>query len=171
MPRIAIVFAAGFLAVLLGHQPTVAALNALGIAPAGFTPYSLDPVPPLGVPSVISKAFWGGLWAIVLNLVLARSTGLTYWLGWIILGAVALSLVAIFVVAAAQGSAGPRVFRALPLCGSRQRRLGSRHGAAAQFVGPALTQTSFCDVFSIVCLTRCAEQGTFGRMSISRGKK
>ncbi len=37
MPRIAIVFAAGFLAVLLGHQPVVAALNALGIAPAGFT--------------------------------------------------------------------------------------------------------------------------------------
>lgn len=103
MPRIAIVFAAGFLAVLLGHQPMVAALSALGLAPAGFAPYSFDPVPPLGVPSVISKAFWGGLWAILLDLILARSSGLTYWLGWIILGAVALSLVAIFVVPQLKG--------------------------------------------------------------------
>lgn len=107
MPRIAIVFAAGFLAVLLGHQPVVAALNALGIAPAGFTPYSFDPVPPLGVPSVISKAFWGGLWAIVLDFVLARTSGLTYWLGWTILGAVALSLVAIFVVPPLKGAPIP----------------------------------------------------------------
>lgn len=103
MPRIAIVFAVGFLAVLLGHQPVVAALNALGIAPPGFTPYSFDPVPPLGVPSVISKAFWGGLWAILLDLFLARTSGLTYWLGWTILGAVALSLVAIFVVPLLKG--------------------------------------------------------------------
>lgn len=103
MPRIAIVFAAGFLAVLLGHQPTVAALNAFGITPPGFTPYSFDPVAPLGVPSVISKAFWGGLWAIVLDLVLARSSGMTYWLGWTILGAVALPLVAIFVVPPLKG--------------------------------------------------------------------
>lgn len=114
MPRIAIVFAAGFLAVLLGHQPTVIALNTLGLAPAGFPAYSLDPVPPFGVPTVISKAFWGGLWAIVLDLVLARSSGLIYWLGWIILGAVALSLVAIFVVPPLKGAPVPAFAQLFP---------------------------------------------------------
>ena len=107
MPRIAIVFAAGFLAVLIGHQPMAAALDALGLAPAGFPPYSLDPVPPLRVPTVISKAFWGGLWAILLDLILRRSSGASYWVGWTVLGAVALSLVAIFVVPVLKGKPVP----------------------------------------------------------------
>lgn len=115
MPRIAIVFAAGFLAVLIGHQPTVAALNELGLMPAGFTPYSFDPVPPLGVPSVISKAFWGGLWALLLDLVLARSSGLSYWAGWTILGAIALPLVAIFVVPPLKGLPVPPFADRMPV--------------------------------------------------------
>ena len=115
MTRIAIVFTAGFLAVLLGHQPMVAALNAFGVMPAGFPPYSFDPVPPLGVPSVISKAFWGGLWAILLDLVLARTSGATYWAGWTVLGAVALSLVAIFVVPVVKGVPVPPFADRMPL--------------------------------------------------------
>ena len=107
MTRLAVLFAAGFLAVLLGHQPMAAALNALGLAPAGFAAYALDPVPPLGVPTVISKAFWGGLWAIVLDIILARSSGASYWIGWTVLGAVALSLVAIFVVPPLKGKPVP----------------------------------------------------------------
>lgn len=108
MTRIAIVFTAGFLAVLLGHQPMVAALNALGVIHS-FPTYSFDPVPPLGVPSVISKAFWGGLWAILLDLVLARTSGATYWVGWTVLGVVALSLVAIFVVPVVKACRCPRL--------------------------------------------------------------
>ena len=28
-------------------------------------PYAFRPVPPLGVPAVLSAAFWGGVWGIV----------------------------------------------------------------------------------------------------------
>lgn len=115
MRRILICFIAGFLAVLLFHQPVVAALNAAGMMPKGFTPYSLDPVPPFGVPTVVSKAFWGGLWAILLDFLLARTTGQTYWAGWIILGALALSLVAIFVVPALKGGATPSFTERMPV--------------------------------------------------------
>jgi hypothetical protein len=115
MNRIAIVFAAGFLAVLIGHQPMVAALNALGLMPPGFVPYSFDPVPPFGVPSVISKAFWGGLWAILLDVVLARASGVSYWAGWTILGAIALPLVAIFVVPPLKGLPVPPFADRMPV--------------------------------------------------------
>lgn len=115
MPRTAIVFAAGFLAVLIGHQPMVAALNALDLMPAGFVPYSFDPVPPLGVPSVISKAFWGGLWAVMLDLILGRARGFGYWAGWTILGAIALPLVAIFVVPPLKGLPVPPFADRMPV--------------------------------------------------------
>lgn len=115
MRRILICFIAGFLAVLLFHQPTVAALNAAGLMPAGFPPYSLDPVPPWSVPTVVSKAFWGGLWAILLDLVLARTRGAAYWAGWTILGGLALSLVAIFVVPALKGAPTPSFAERMPV--------------------------------------------------------
>jgi hypothetical protein len=115
MSRILICFIAGFLAVLLFHQPVVAALNAAGMMPKGFPPYSLDPVPPLGVPTVVSKAFWGGLWAILLDFVLARTSGPAYWAGWIILGGVALSLVAIFLVPTLKGAPTPSFAERMPI--------------------------------------------------------
>lgn len=115
MTKLLICFVAGFLAVLLFHQPVVAALNAAGTMPKGFQAYSLDPVPPLGVPAVISKAFWGGLWAIALDLLLARTSGQIFWAGWIILGALALSLVAIYVVPPLKGAAPPPLAERLPI--------------------------------------------------------
>ena len=63
---IALGFAAGFLAVLLFHQPVIGILRALGLVAS--QPYSLAAVGPLGVPRVISLAFWGGIWGIVLAL-------------------------------------------------------------------------------------------------------
>src|SRR5262249_45755596 len=62
-------------------------------------PYSFDPTSPLHVPQVISLAFWGGLWGILLWLVLrtARSSS-QYWLWALILGALGPSAVALFVV-------------------------------------------------------------------------
>lgn len=115
MARLVACFIAGFVAVLMFHQPMVAALNALGLMPAGFAVYSLDPVPPWGVPTVISKAFWGGLWAILLDLLLARTSGQTYWASWTILGGVLLSLVAIFVVPALKGVPAPPFAERMPL--------------------------------------------------------
>lgn len=115
MPRVIICFIAGFIAVLLFHQPVVALLNETGLMPKGFAPYSLDPVAPFGVPTVVSKAFWGGLWAIALDLLLRGTTGPRYWAGWIILGAVALSLVAIFVVPMLKGGNIPPFAERMPL--------------------------------------------------------
>ena len=53
-------FAAGFLATLLFHQGLVAILHAAGACPRKA--YDLSPTKPLGIPFVLSLAFWGGLW-------------------------------------------------------------------------------------------------------------
>lgn len=101
--RLAWGFAAGFLAVPTFHQIALLLLHLAGIAPA---PWSMAPVPPLGVPAVLSASFWGGVWGIVLALVaprFGRSVG--YWLGCIVFGAVALTLVAWFVVGPLKGAA------------------------------------------------------------------
>jgi len=95
---LALGFLAGFLATLIFHQSAWYALVEAGVIPADKPAWPLDPIPPFGVPSVISKAFWGGLWGAGLALFLARLAGPGYWLAWIVTGAVALSLVAIYVV-------------------------------------------------------------------------
>ena len=66
--------------------------------------WRLTPVPPFGVPAVLSAAFWGGLWGIVLTYLAPRfGRGAGYWLGCILFGAVALTLVAWFVVLPLKG--------------------------------------------------------------------
>jgi flagellar biosynthesis protein FliR len=96
-------FIAGALATLVFHQSVWFALNTAGIIPADRPAWPLDPIPPLGIPAVVSKAFWGGLWGAMLALFLARVEGAGYWLGWILVGAVAPSLVAIYVVPMIKG--------------------------------------------------------------------
>jgi hypothetical protein len=95
-------FVAGFVATLVFHQVALLILHLAGIVPA--TPWNLSPVPPLGVPAVISAAFWGGVWGIILALLapgLGRGAG--YWIGCVLFGAVALTLVAWFVVGPLKG--------------------------------------------------------------------
>ena len=75
-------FIAGFLAVLIFHQGLWYLLNQMGVIPPDRSAWSIDPVPPLGVPSVLSKAFWGGVWGLALIHVLARLSGAAYWAGW-----------------------------------------------------------------------------------------
>src|SRR4051794_21027994 len=95
-------FVAGFLATLVFHQLTAAALAVAGLSPSW--PYQMRPVPPLGVPQVLSLAFWGGLWGILYPFLLPRLPGgLPRWLWAIIVGAVGPSLVAWFVVAPLKG--------------------------------------------------------------------
>ena len=108
-------FIAGFIATLVFHQSMVAGLDAAGLMPAAIKPWSFDPVPPLAVPTVISKAFWGGLWAVLLGFLLRRTSGAGYWLSWTLLGAVALSLVAIFVVPALKGQPVPAFVERFPV--------------------------------------------------------
>jgi hypothetical protein len=93
-------FLAGFIAVLIFHQGAVSILHALGAAPA---PFNFTPRAPLGVPAVVSAAFWGGVWAIALAFFVRRLSGLSYWLTALVFGALALTAVALFVVGPIKG--------------------------------------------------------------------
>lgn len=89
-------FVAGFVGTLLFHQGLIGLLHALGVIP--FAPFNLTPTWPLGVPQVFSLAFWGGVWGIVLAAVLWRRRGTVWWGGWIVLGGIAPTAVALLVV-------------------------------------------------------------------------
>lgn len=115
LSNLVVAFVAGFLAVLVFHQATVAVLNALGAMPTPAVPWSLEPVPPVGVPTVISKAFWGGLWAMLFAVLLRGTRGAAFWGSWIALGAIALPIVAIFVVPPLKGKAPPDFWTVFPV--------------------------------------------------------
>ncbi len=89
-------FVAGFVATLVFHQGLVAALNALGATP--IAAYDMTATRPLGVPRVISLAFWGGVWGIALWPLLRRFGGVKQLLASIVAGAIGPSLVALTVV-------------------------------------------------------------------------
>jgi len=103
-------FVAGFLAVLIFHQSLWFGLNLAGLIPPERPAWPLDPIPPLGVPSVISKAFWGGIWGAALAPLLDRYSGRSYWTSWIVVGSLALSLVAFFVVPLLKGEPIPELW-------------------------------------------------------------
>jgi hypothetical protein len=101
--RTAIVgFIAGFLGVLIFHQLGFHIANELGLTRAQI--YSLRPVPPLGVPAIISSAFWGGLWGVVGSFVVPRvPPTFDGPIGWMLFCAVAVTLVNWFVVLPIKG--------------------------------------------------------------------
>ena len=89
-------FIAGFVSTLVFHQGVMALLHAAGISPRPA--FNMAKVPPLGIPQVVSLAFWGGIWAIALAYALMGVGGGSWWLWWTVLGAVLPSIVALFVV-------------------------------------------------------------------------
>lgn len=90
-------FIAGVIGTLLGHQILLTILHGIGLAP--FAPWQMQPVQPFGAPQLVSIAFWGGIWGIVLGLVSRLlGEGLRYWLLTALFGAVAPTLVAVAVV-------------------------------------------------------------------------
>ena len=103
-------FVGGALAVLIFHQSLWFLFNHFGLLPPDRPAWPLDPIPPFGVPSVISKAFWGGVWGAVLAPLLSRLRGGAYWAGWIIIAAIALPLVAFFVVPPIKGEPVPELW-------------------------------------------------------------
>ena len=89
-------FVAGFLSTLMFHQAVVGLFYMAGLFPR--VPWNLAPVPPLGVPSVLSLAFWGGVWGIPIWYLMRHATGTAYWMRAIVFGAIGPTVVAILVV-------------------------------------------------------------------------
>ena len=89
-------FVAGFVSTLVFHQGLLAFLYNSGRTPR--EPYVMSGVPPFGVPAVISLAFFGGLWGIVLWAVIRKLRGVSYFVNALVIGAIAPSMVALFIV-------------------------------------------------------------------------
>lgn len=92
----AIAFAAGFISTLTFHQGTLFLLHKAGLWPK--PPWPMTPVPPLRIPAVISLALWGGVWAILAWYLIRGMAGADYWIYATLFGAIAPSVVALFVV-------------------------------------------------------------------------
>lgn len=89
-------FVSGFLATLIFHQGLFAVFFYAGVVPSA--PFNMSPVPPLGVPAVISLAFFGGLWGMVLWAIIGRLATAAFWSLAIVLGAIGPTAVAMLVV-------------------------------------------------------------------------
>lgn len=98
-------FAAGFLSTLLFHQMLIAGLFYARLIP--WAPYSMSPVPPFGVPAVVSLAFWGGLWGVGVLWLVDRYARRLPVVAAAVLGAIGPPLVAWFVVAPLKGRPMP----------------------------------------------------------------
>lgn len=94
-------FLAGFAATLTFHQGTLFVLYKAGLW--AKPPYPMTPTKPIGIPAVFSLALWGGVWGVLLWLVVRSHVGLEYWVYATLLGAILPSLVALFVVFPAKG--------------------------------------------------------------------
>jgi hypothetical protein len=103
-------FVAGFLAVPIFHQGLWRIFNQIGVIPPHRAAWVMDPIPPFGVPALLSKSFWGGVWGAVLACFLADLGGVSYWTTWILIGAFALTAVAFFVVPSIKGEQMPAPF-------------------------------------------------------------
>ncbi len=83
--RLFLGFLAGLLSHLIFQGAFGGALYAVHIVPA--LPWSLTPVPPLGVPKTLSLGFWAGLWGVGYVLLEPRlSARFGWWLGGLVFG-------------------------------------------------------------------------------------
>ncbi|MGH8431344.1 MAG: hypothetical protein ACREUF_13170 [Solimonas sp.] len=96
-------FIAGALSVLVFHQLGFWLATELGLLNAQT--YSLRPVPPWGVPIIVSSAFWGGLWGIVAAFAVQRFPApFNGVLGWILFAGIVVTLVNWFIVLPIKGA-------------------------------------------------------------------
>ncbi|MBY0338728.1 MAG: hypothetical protein K2X11_19090 [Acetobacteraceae bacterium] len=103
-------FVCGALSVVIFHQGTAflmfhhaAKVPALAdIFGRWNPPFNVAPVPPFGVPTIASQAFWGGLWGIALAAIL-RATRVPDLATGFVFGAVVVTLTAFTLVAQLKG--------------------------------------------------------------------
>ncbi len=96
-------FVAGFVSTLLFHQGVIGLFYLVGAFPRA--PWSMAATAPLGVPAVISLAFWGGVWGIPIWYLMRHATGAAYWVRALVFGAIGPTAVALFVVFPLKGMA------------------------------------------------------------------
>lgn len=89
-------FIAGFVATLVFHQGVYTLLYLAD--PSLPAPFNMTAAPPLGIPSVLSLAFWGGVWGVPIWWLIRNASGAQYWLRAAVLGAIGPSAVAMLVV-------------------------------------------------------------------------
>src|SRR5260370_20430269 len=92
---------AGVVSTLVFRQGVLALLYLAGATPRA--PYDLGAVPPLGIPAVISLAFWGGVWGAAIWPFLKNVAGAAYWMRALVIGAIGPSAVALFLVLPLKG--------------------------------------------------------------------
>lgn len=98
-------FVAGAVAVPLFHQIVLLLLNLSGYLDR--PPFQFTPTRPLGVPSLISLSFWGGVWGLLLGALLERiRSSRAWWTTSLVFGAIAPTLVAGLIVAPLKGLPG-----------------------------------------------------------------
>lgn len=96
-------FAAGFVSTLVFHQGVIGLFYLMGAFPRA--PWNMAATEPLGVPAVISLAFWGGVWGIPIWYLMRHATGAAYWIRALVFGAVGPTVVAFLVVVPLKGGA------------------------------------------------------------------
>jgi len=95
--RLLLGFLAGFLSHLIFQGAFGSILYAAHVLPA--VPFSVAPVPPLGVPKTLSLGFWAGLWGVVYVLLERRLTARFGWLlGGLVFGLAPLVVYWLFVL-------------------------------------------------------------------------
>lgn len=103
MRTVIVGFIAGAVSVLVFHQGGFWIANESGYARVPL--YSLRPVPPWGVPTILSMAFWGGLWGVAAAFLVPRLPGaLNSVLGWVLFGAIVVTLANWFIVLPIKGA-------------------------------------------------------------------
>jgi hypothetical protein len=107
-------FVGGFIATVIFHQATLFALNTIGMAKASL--WVMTPVPPFGVPRIVSLAFWGGVFGLLYPFLHVRySSAAAFIVAGIIVGAIVPTLCSWFIVNAIRGvRLGPSGGWALP---------------------------------------------------------
>jgi hypothetical protein len=104
MSQFLLAFVAGFIAVLIFHQGVLALLYTVSFTT--FAPFPTTPTQPFGIPQFLSFAFWGGIWGLVWAATTLRwQAGKNYWLVALLFGSLALTSVALFIVAPLKGQA------------------------------------------------------------------